>query len=193
MGFRKHRRRGGGGGGGGFGGQPHPHHHGFGTGEPNGLQPGDDVGNRRSFKQVIVPPDDLGNRRDPEEAEWSPEDNVGNRIEAAPTHELSGTLLDLDGKRRRRRPKGVSAPERVGRFFVGGVNPLIATNVPRAFPGKTLEESLNGGSSSAQQGAEVSPSDVGDVTGPDDAFGRETRDGRDGGGDEIGRASWRGR
>lgn len=140
MGFRNKRRFRGGGG----GQHHHHHHHGFGTGEPNGLQPGDDLGNRRSFKPVQLPPEDLGNRKDPEEEEWIPEDNTGNRIEAAPTHELSGILLDLDGKRRRRRPKGVAAPERVGRYFVGGVNPLIATNIPRPFPGKTLDESLGG-------------------------------------------------
>lgn len=139
MGFRKHRRhRGGGGGGGG-----HHHHYSFGTGEANGVQPGDDIGNRRQMKPVHVPPDDLGNRKDPEESEWVPEDSVGNRIEASPTHELSGVLLGLDA-RRRRRPKGVSAPERVGRYLVGGVNPLIAANVPRPFPGKTLEDSLGG-------------------------------------------------
>jgi hypothetical protein len=69
-------------------------------------------------------------------------------------------LLDLNGRRRGRRPKGVSAPERVGRYFVGGVNPLIATNVPRAFPGKTLEESMNG-----------APEPSGDGRGP------ESRDG----------------
>ena len=139
MGFRKHRRHRGGGGGG-----HHHHHYGFGTGEPNGVQPGDDIGNRRQLKPVHVPPDDIGNRKDPEESEWVPEDSIGNRIEASPTHELSGVLIDLDGRRRRRRPKGVSAPERVGRFLVGGVNPLIAANVPRPFPGKTLEESYGG-------------------------------------------------
>ncbi|HEY4222365.1 MAG TPA: hypothetical protein VGO62_13515 [Myxococcota bacterium] len=166
MGFRKHRRRGGGGGGGGGFGGGHGNHHGYhGNGEPNGLQPGDDVGNRRSFKAAIVPPDDIGNRKDPDEGEWIPEDNVGNRIDAAPTHELSGVLLDLNGKHRRRRPKGVSAPERVGRFFVGGVNPLIATNVPRAFPGKTLEESLNG--TSAQQHQERPQHSDGGLPRPD--------------------------
>ncbi|MCC7111635.1 MAG: hypothetical protein IT382_20235 [Deltaproteobacteria bacterium] len=141
MGFRKHRRHRGGGGGGGGG---HHHHYSYGTGEANGVQPGDDVGNRRQLKPVHVPPDDIGNRRDPDESEWVPEDSVGNRIEASPTHELSGVLLGLDA-RRRRRPKGVSAPERVGRYLVGGVNPLIAANVPRPYPGKTLEESFGGG------------------------------------------------
>ena len=33
------------------------------TGEPNGLQPGDDVGNRRPKKVVQVVPDDIGNRK----------------------------------------------------------------------------------------------------------------------------------
>lgn len=150
MGFRNKRRHRGG------GGQHHHHHHGFGTGEANGLQPGDDVGNRRSFKPVQLPPEDLGNRKDPEEEEWLPEDSVGNRIDAVPTHELSGILLELDGKRRRRRPKGVAAPERVGRFFVGGVNPLIATNIPRPFPGKTLEESV-GAAHGAFPVVDVSP------------------------------------
>lgn len=134
MGFRHKRRSRSGG--------QHHHHHGFSGGEANGVQPGDDVGNRKSFKPVQHPPEDLGNRKDPEESEWVPDDETGNRIDAAPTHELSGILLELDGKRRRRRPKGVAAPERVGRYFVGGVNPLIATNVPRPFAGKTLDESL---------------------------------------------------
>jgi hypothetical protein len=142
MGFRNKHRRGRG------GGQHHHHHahHGFGTGEANGLQPGDDVGNRKSFKIMQQPPDDLGNRKDPEEAVWVPVDDVGNRIDAAPTHEVSGVLLDMGGKfRRGRRSKGVSAPERVGRYVVGGVNPLIATTTPRPFPGKTLDESYGGG------------------------------------------------
>lgn len=97
------------------------------TGEANGLQPGDDVGNRKSFKPVLVPPEDIGNRRDPDEEEEIPREDVGNRIEANPTHELSGILLDLDPKKRKRRAKGGNAPiERVGRYVVGGVNPLIA-------------------------------------------------------------------
>ncbi len=126
MGFRSRRRhKGGGGGGGGHGG-------GGGqafawTGEANGLQPGDDVGNRKSFKPVIVPPDDIGNRRDPDEEDDIPFDDVGNRIDANPTHEVSGVLLDLDPKKRKRRAKGTQAPiERNGRYVVGGVNPIIA-------------------------------------------------------------------
>jgi hypothetical protein len=159
MGFRNKRRFRGGGGG------QHHHHHCYGTGEPNGLQPGDDVGNRRSFKPVQLPPEDLGNRKDPDEEEWVPEDAVGNRIDAAPTHELSGILLELDGKRRRRRPKGVAAPERVGRYFVGGVNPLIATNIPRPFPGKSLDESLNGGGQQLPAESREGPRERADVDG----------------------------
>jgi hypothetical protein len=122
MGFRSRRRHKGGGGGHG-GGQ------GFAwTGEANGLQPGDDIGNRKSFKPVVVPPEDLGNRRDPDEDDDIPCDDVGNRIEANPTHEVSGILLTMDPKKRKGRAKGQSAapPERVGRYIVGGVNPLIA-------------------------------------------------------------------
>jgi hypothetical protein len=127
MGFRKNRRHRGGGGGGGGGGQhAHANDGRSWTGEANGLQPGDDVGNRKSFKPVIVPPDDLGNRRDPDEEEHVPEDNIGNRVDASPTHELSGILLDMDPKKRRRRPKGSAPVERVGRWLVGGVNPIIA-------------------------------------------------------------------
>ena len=137
MGFRSRRRHrgssdrpqgGGEHGGGGHGG------HSFHGGEPNGVQPGDDVGNRKSTKPVFHPPDDIGNRKDPDEGEWVPEENVGNRIDIAPTHEISGTLMDADPKRRRRRPKGMSVPERVGRYLIGGVNPLIASATPRPFP-----------------------------------------------------------
>ena len=123
MGFRSRRRhRGDKGGYQGGGGQ------GFAfTGEANGLQPGDDVGNRKSFKPVIVPPEDIGNRRDPDEEDEVPYDDVGNRIEANPTHEVSGILLDMDPKKRKRRAKGTQTiTERVGRYIVGGVNPLIA-------------------------------------------------------------------
>jgi hypothetical protein len=127
MGFRSRRRHKGGGGGHGGG-------HGGGgqgfawTGEANGLQPGDDVGNRKSFKPVVVPPEDIGNRRDPDEDDDVPFDDVGNRVEANPTHEVSGILLNMDPKKRKGRAKGQNAapPERVGRYIVGGVNPLIA-------------------------------------------------------------------
>jgi len=126
MGFHKRRRNRGGGGGGGHHGHGGGHHghggHGFWTGEANGLQPGDDIGNRKNLKALVMPPDDLGNRRDPEEDEFIPADDLGNRVDANPTHELSGVLLDLDPRKRRRRPKGAAPLERIGRFVI----PLIA-------------------------------------------------------------------
>ncbi len=101
------------------------------TGVPDGLQPGDDVGNRRSFKQTQHPPDNLGNKRDLEEEAWMPNDDVGNRVDAAPTHEISGVLADLGGRGRRRK-KGGQPHQRMGRYIVGGVNPVVAGNVQRA-------------------------------------------------------------
>ena len=37
------------------------------TGEPNGLQPGDDLGNRKKAADSRLPPDDIGNRKFSEE------------------------------------------------------------------------------------------------------------------------------
>ncbi len=123
-GYRSRRRRGGGGGHGGHGGGGQAFAW---TGEANGLQPGDDIGNRKSFKPVLVPPDDIGNRREADEEDEIPYDDVGNRVEANPTHEVSGVLLELDPKKRKRRAKSSQQPqERIGRYIVGGVNPLIS-------------------------------------------------------------------
>jgi hypothetical protein len=90
------------------------------------LQPGDDVGNRRSHRELRHPPDDIGNRRPPEDRQPDPPDNIGNRIEIAPTHMESGVLSDVDGKRRRKK-RGYDLV-RMGRFFVGGVNPIVGGN-----------------------------------------------------------------
>ena len=166
MGFRSRRRHRGhhqGGGG---------HHGGFGGGEPNGLQPGDDVGNRKNFKMAIVPPDDIGNRKDPEEAEWIPDEDVGNRIDIAPTHEISGVLLDLDPKRRRRRPKGAAPIERVGRYLVGGVNPIIAGGNGR--PPVPVEEQEETPEASLDRSLDRSHERTGRERGD-----RDGRDGRD--------------
>jgi hypothetical protein len=108
------------------------------TGKPDGLQPGDDIGNRRSFKQQQNPPDDLGNRKESEESRRLPADDIGNRIDAAPTHEVSGVLAELDGRRRRRK-KGNQA-QRMGRYIVGGVNPMVAGNVQRAVEAMEKDE-----------------------------------------------------
>jgi hypothetical protein len=106
----------------------------FFTGEPDGLHPGDDIGNRKKRSQSNLPPDDIGNRRKPDEELRLPPDNVGNRVEASPTHEVSGALADIGGRRGRRggRPRGQGQPVRIGRYIVGGVNPLVAGNTARA-------------------------------------------------------------
>lgn len=108
-------------------------------GEPNGLQPGDDIGNRRSFKQIQVPPDDIGNRREPDEQIYIPSDDIGNRIDLPPTHEISGVLLEVDGRRRRKK-QGVTLV-RVGKYFMGGVNPLVSGTEPQRPPEEKREES----------------------------------------------------
>ena len=97
------------------------------TGEPNGLQPGDDIGNRRPKKVVQLPPDDLGNRKTKEDKIVIPDDDVGNRVDIPPTHEHSAAL---DGGRKRK--KRAAPLVRVGRFFAGGVNPLVSHNLQRA-------------------------------------------------------------
>jgi hypothetical protein len=137
MGFRSRRRHKGNGnsqqhsGGGGGGGGGSGYHH----GETFGLLPGDDVGNRKNLRAVVHPPDDIGNRKDPDEGEWAPDENVGNRIDGAPTHELSGVLFDIAGGRKRRsRAKGPATLERVGKYLIGGVNPLISGGQMRLVP-----------------------------------------------------------
>ena len=97
------------------------------TGEPNGLQPGDDVGNRKKAAELKLPPDDVGNRKPPEVEESNIADEYGNRIEASPTHNLSGVLAEIDGKRKKRRRLGPPL-ERMGRYYMGGVNPLVSGN-----------------------------------------------------------------
>ena len=103
------------------------------TGEPNGLNPGDDVGNRINQKAQAYVPDDIGNRADDNQENKKLADDVGNRIDAMPTHELSGALSFLyeGGKKGRRKPKGVTQV-RVGRYVAGGVNPLVVSDQPRA-------------------------------------------------------------
>lgn len=98
--------------------------------EPTGMLPGDDVGNRKVHKPLINPPDDIGNRRQMERLEKMPPDDIGNHIERAPTHELSMSLFDNHGKLRRP-PK---AAERIGRYIVGGVNPLVSGAAARYSP-----------------------------------------------------------
>ena len=102
-----------------------------GTGEPNGLQPGDDVGNRvKKDAQAQLPPDDIGNRRGKGSDDALPPDDIGNRVDASPTHDLNGVLSDLGGRRKKKRSGGPL--QRNGRYFVGGVNPLVSDVTFRA-------------------------------------------------------------
>jgi hypothetical protein len=122
------------------------------TGPPDGLQPGDDVGNRHSRKQQKIPPDDIGNRKESEAKSALPPDDVGNRIDAAPTHESSGVLADIDGRRRRRK-KG-SQPMRIGRYVMGGVNPIVSGNTERAIEALKEEEQRRDEARGQRNGAE---------------------------------------
>ena len=121
----------------------------FSFGAPDGLQPGDDLGNRFKKGQGQLPPDDIGNRKDPEDNKPLPPDEVGNRIDINPTHSHSGVLADLDKRKNRRRPKGAAPLVRIGRYFVGGVNPIVAGNTARAM--KAHEEHEEARSSAHQE------------------------------------------
>lgn len=145
------------------------------TGEPNGLQPGDDIGNRRSFKQTQLPPDNIGNRKDPEEEAWVPNDDVGNRIDAAPTHEISGVLASIDGRRRKR--KGAQALQRVGRYIVGGVNPVVAGNVQRAVEALKEADEKKQLERMAQRAANAAQAET-ELSGEGDGLDEEGRRGR---------------
>ncbi len=94
-------------------------------GNSNGLHPGDDVGNRRSFKEIMVPADDIGNRIDFGKRLDLVRDDIGNSIDLAPTHLLNSSMVGTDGKTRRRKEDMINTI-RVGRYIVGGVNPVVA-------------------------------------------------------------------
>jgi hypothetical protein len=106
-------------------------------GEPFGINPGDDVGNRKSKDARQLPPDDIGNRKEDAPGQHVPPDDVGNRVDAMPTHDLSGVLSDLHGKRagqstRPRRARANTPQVRLGRYVLGGVNPLVSLDQFRA-------------------------------------------------------------
>lgn len=85
------------------------------------------------MKQAILPPDDVGNRKEPIESSALLPDDSGNRVDLPPTHEISGVLADLDGRRRRKK-KTPGNLMRIGRYFVGGVNPLVSGIQPPVKP-----------------------------------------------------------
>lgn len=94
-------------------------------GQPDGLQAGDSIGNRRSFKEMQVPADDIGNRTSLAGRLDLIRDDIGNSIESAPTHVLNSTSVGSDGRTRRRKEEGAHQPMRIGRYIMGGVNPIV--------------------------------------------------------------------
>ena len=84
----------------------------------HGNNPGDSVGNRRSIKDIRIPNDDIGNHLEVFRTDENTPDNLGNSVDIAPTHQLSGITY---------RKKSDAAPlVRMGRYLVGGVNPAVA-------------------------------------------------------------------
>jgi hypothetical protein len=98
-------------------------------GNLNGMHSGDSVGNRRSFKEIRVPADDIGNRNDFGKHLDSVRDDIGNSIDLAPTHSLNSSMVGADGKTRRRK-EDMASSVRVGRYIMGGVNPVVAGGNP---------------------------------------------------------------
>lgn len=83
-----------------------------------GINPGDSVGNRRSTKETKLINDDIGNHLEILRSNENTPDHIGNSIDSAPTHLLSGVT---------HRRKSDTAPHvRMGRYLVGGVNPMVA-------------------------------------------------------------------
>ncbi|MBH1988414.1 MAG: hypothetical protein I8H75_00660 [Myxococcaceae bacterium] len=83
-----------------------------------GLNPSDSVGNRRPQKEMTFPNEDIGNQRENPKDFDVLHDQLGNSVDLAPTHQLSGLTY---------RKKSEQAPwVRMGRYIVGGVNPVVA-------------------------------------------------------------------
>jgi hypothetical protein len=127
--------------------QPRP----FNRGQPDGLQPGDSVGNRRSFREIKVPADDVGNRADTSGMRDFVRDDIGNSVDIAPTHSLSGVMVGNDGRVRRRKEDALTTI-RVGRYIVGGVNPLVNGGTP--FPAHNEDQEGEGDEDESAEGSE---------------------------------------
>lgn len=136
----------------------HSHHgHGGGPqrgalfqGEPFGINPGDDIGNRKAKDARPNPPDDIGNRKEDAPDAILPPDDVGNRVDAMPTHDLSGVLTELHSKRgnghnRPRRARSNTPQVRLGRYVLGGVNPLVSLDQFRAQKAQEQENERRAG------------------------------------------------
>lgn len=94
--------------------------------ESDGLQAGDNVGNRQRFSETRLSADDIGNRLSANEALEVVRDDIGNSIGGAATHMQSGILAGMDGRSRRRRDGALET--RGGGYAVGGVNPVVSGN-----------------------------------------------------------------
>lgn len=99
----------------------------------------DNIGNRKSFKEIRVPADDIGNRNEAKRRAELMRDDIGNSIDVAPTHSLNSAMVGNDGKPRRSREPNVN-PQRVGRYLVGGVNPVVAGGNQPALVEETFVE-----------------------------------------------------
>lgn len=107
-----------------------------------GLNPGDSVGNRRLSKDIRLPNDDVGNLIDIAKLSDFVHDNLGNSIDVAPTHQLSGIT---------HRKKSDAAPlVRMGRYIMGGVNPTVA-GLAHLMPAETPKAPDNNSGTSAAQ------------------------------------------
>ncbi|MDA0698209.1 MAG: hypothetical protein O2793_17670 [Proteobacteria bacterium] len=99
----------------------------------------DNIGNRKSFKEIRIPADDIGNRNEAKRRAELMRDDIGNSIEVAPTHSLNSAMVGNDGKPRRSREPSIN-PQRVGRYLVGGVNPVVAGGNQPALVEETFAE-----------------------------------------------------
>lgn len=82
-----------------------------------GNESGDGVGNRRSSKEIKIQYDGVGNQLSSHERSNFAPDNIGNSVDTAPTHHLNSAS---------RKKTDQAPPQRMGRYLVGGVNPLVA-------------------------------------------------------------------
>ncbi len=114
------------------------------SGKPNGIQPGDAVGNRKPKAELHVVPDDIGNRRNPNEEEKIPPDDIGNRVAANPTHDLSGLLPGaMQEKAPLKRRRVSNTPyQKVGRYLAGGVNPIVSSDANRSRLAQNADDEL---------------------------------------------------
>lgn len=130
----------------------------FYSGESDGLQAGDGIGNRQKFSETRISADDIGNRLPASELHNIVRDDIGNSIAGAPTHQQSGVLAGFEGRGRRRREPNET---RGSSYAVGGVNPLVSGSQALLSMFSTKEEEPNEEAPRARPSASViEPSSV---------------------------------